>query len=78
MIYHFLLWVVFFLASICNCSLDPYKILNVPKNADSKQIRSAYKALAKEWHPDKNSSPDAQEKFIEIQEAYNVSICLNC
>jgi len=60
------------LAPCSICSLDPYKVLNIPKNADNKQIRSAYKALAKEWHPDKNSSPDAQEKFIEIQEAYNI------
>nr|CAB3238848.1 dnaJ homolog subfamily C member 16-like [Phallusia mammillata] len=73
--------VVFALLSIiqyCNGNhnvgkaFDPYNILNVPKSADSLQIRKAYKNLVKEWHPDKNPSPEAQDRFIQIQQAYEI------
>ncbi len=53
---------------------DYYAILGVPKNAPEKDIKSAYRKLARKWHPDAN--PDnpkvAEEKFKEIQEAYEV------
>ncbi|QPG74015.1 hypothetical protein FOA43_001332 [Brettanomyces nanus] len=52
---------------------DYYKILGVPKNADEKQIKDAYRSLSKKYHPDKNQGDDsAQQKFIEIGEAYEV------
>lgn len=51
---------------------DPYAILGVSRKATAKEIKSAYKALAKEWHPDKNSSPDASERFMEISKSYEV------
>ncbi|XP_076818892.1 dnaJ homolog subfamily C member 16-like [Clavelina lepadiformis] len=51
---------------------DPYQVLNVAKSASTADIRRAYRKLAKECHPDKNDSPDAQDKFIQLQQAYEV------
>lgn len=53
---------------------DYYQILGVPKNAPEKDIKSAYRRLARKWHPDANpeSQKDAEEKFKDIQEAYEV------
>jgi len=51
---------------------DYYKILNVDKNATATEIRKAYRFKALEFHPDKNKSINAKEKFIEIYEAYKV------
>merc|ERR1712217_288097 len=51
-----------------------YEVLEVPKDADEKAIKSAYRKLALKWHPDKN--PDdrqtAEIKFREVAEAYEV------
>ena len=57
---------------LCEKHFNPYQVLNVPKSAKTSQIREAYKKLVKEWHPDKNRSPDAEDKFIQIQQAYEV------
>ena len=53
---------------------DYYKVLGVPKNAAEKDIKSAYRKLAKKWHPDANAgnAKEAEEKFKEISEAYEV------
>ena len=53
---------------------DYYAILGVPKNAAEKDIKSAYRKLARKWHPDANpdSQRQAEEKFKDIQEAYEV------
>ena len=51
---------------------DYYKILGVPRDADQETIRKAYLRLARKYHPDVNKSPDAEEKFKEINEAYEV------
>lgn len=58
----------------CNGGFDPYRVLNVPKNAKLAEIRKSYKKLVKKWHPDKNRSPDAQDNFIKIQQAYEVRL----
>lgn len=51
-----------------------YDILGVPKNAPEKDIKSAYRRLARKWHPDTNpeNPKAAEDKFKDIQEAYEV------
>jgi DnaJ-class molecular chaperone len=52
---------------------DPYSILGVSKGADEKAIKSAYRKLAKELHPDKNKdNPKASERFSDITRAYDL------
>src|SRR4030067_1363082 len=51
---------------------DYYEVLGVSKNASKDEVKSAYRKLAMQYHPDKNKSPDAEEKFKEISEAYAV------
>lgn len=52
---------------------DPYSILGVSKGADAKAIKSAYRKLAKELHPDKNTdNPKASERFSEVTRAYDL------
>lgn len=54
-------------------SKDYYEILGVGRDATDAQIKSAYRKLAREWHPDvAKSKPNAEEKFKEINEAYQV------
>lgn len=47
-----------------------YKILGIPPNADLATIKKAFRLKAMEFHPDHNSSKNAQEKFINIHNAY--------
>ncbi|KAI7856627.1 X-domain of DnaJ-containing-domain-containing protein [Circinella umbellata] len=49
-----------------------YELLGVPSNATSLQVKKAFRKLAIVYHPDKNKSEDAEEKFKEISEAYQV------
>ena len=51
---------------------DYYEVLGVSKDADEKEIKSAFRKLAKKYHPDVSKEPDAAEKFKEAQEAYAV------
>ncbi|KAM7439612.1 DnaJ molecular chaperone y domain [Porites harrisoni] len=51
---------------------DPYKILGVSRSASSSEIKRAYKKMARNWHPDKNNDPEAQEMFIKINEAHEI------
>lgn len=52
---------------------DYYKILGVPKNASEKDIKTAYRKLARKYHPDMNpGDKSAEEKFKELNEAYEV------
>ena len=51
---------------------DYYEVLGVSKDADEKEIKSAFRKLAKKYHPDVSKEPDAAEMFKEAQEAYAV------
>lgn len=51
---------------------DYYEVLGVSKNADAKEIKKAFKMLAKKYHPDINKADDAEERFTEVQDAYAV------
>lgn len=51
---------------------DYYEVLGVDRNASKDEIKAAYRKLAMQHHPDRNKSPDAEEKFKEISEAYAV------
>ncbi len=51
---------------------DFYEILGVSKNASKEEIKSAYRKSALKFHPDRNKAADAEEKFKEINEAYEV------
>lgn len=51
---------------------DYYEVLGVSKDASAAEIKSAFRKLAKKYHPDVSKEPDAAEKFKEAQEAYAV------
>ena len=52
---------------------DPYDVLGVAKNASAKDIKSAFRKLAKKYHPDQNrDDPKAQDRFSEINQAYEI------
>ena len=52
--------------------MSPYEVLGVSRGASAEEIRKAYRALAKKYHPDVNSSPDAARMTAMINEAYDV------
>ena len=51
---------------------DYYEILGIPREASPDDIKSAFRKLARQYHPDVSTEPDAEEKFKEINEAYGV------
>lgn len=51
---------------------DFYDVLGVSRSASEREIKSAYRQLSKQYHPDKNQSPEAHDMFVEIGEAYEV------
>ncbi len=51
---------------------DYYEVLGVNRNASAEELKSAFRTLARKYHPDINKEPDAEEKFKEINEAYAV------
>lgn len=50
---------------------NPYKVLGLQEGASDDEVKAAYKRLAKKYHPDLNSSPYAEARMKEINEAYN-------
>jgi DnaJ-class molecular chaperone len=53
-------------------SSDLYRVLGVSPDADAAEIKSAYRRLAKRYHPDRNPSDSAHDRFVEIVSAYDV------
>jgi curved DNA-binding protein len=53
-------------------SEDYYEALGVPREASAEEIRRAYRSLARQYHPDINKEPGAEDRFKEISEAYEV------
>ncbi|EJE98653.1 chaperone DnaJ, partial [Liquorilactobacillus mali KCTC 3596 = DSM 20444] len=51
---------------------NPYEVLGVSKDASAADIKKAYRKLSKKYHPDLNKEPGAEEKFKEINEAYEI------
>ncbi|MED5497638.1 MAG: DnaJ domain-containing protein, partial [Candidatus Thermoplasmatota archaeon] len=51
---------------------DYYEVLDVERSATEKDLKNAFRRLARRYHPDRSEEPDAEDKFKEIQEAYAV------
>ena len=51
---------------------DYYEVLGISRQASADEIKRAYRKKAKQYHPDVNKEPGAEEKFKEVQEAYEV------
>ena len=51
---------------------DPYKVLQVDRDAEPEVIEAAFRRLARKYHPDLNAAPDATERMRDIRNAYEV------
>ncbi|KAH7884713.1 hypothetical protein F5I97DRAFT_1492738 [Phlebopus sp. FC_14] len=65
----FVLWM---LLGIVVSAADLYKVLELSRGASEQDIRKAYKRLSRQYHPDKNKDPGAEEKFVDIAHAYEI------
>ena len=57
---------------IVTAGTDYYELLGVSRSADTKELKRAYRQLARKYHPDVNKEPGAEDKFKEISNAYEV------
>nr|XP_033778004.1 dnaJ homolog subfamily C member 16 [Geotrypetes seraphini]XP_033778005.1 dnaJ homolog subfamily C member 16 [Geotrypetes seraphini]XP_033778006.1 dnaJ homolog subfamily C member 16 [Geotrypetes seraphini]XP_033778008.1 dnaJ homolog subfamily C member 16 [Geotrypetes seraphini]XP_033778009.1 dnaJ homolog subfamily C member 16 [Geotrypetes seraphini] len=63
---------VLILKMLSAADFDPYRVLGISRKASQADIKKAYKKLAREWHPDKNKNPGAEDKFIQVSKAYEI------
>lgn len=54
--------------AVVYCDRSYYEVLSVPKSASQSQIKSAYRRLSKQYHPDVSQEHDAKDRFQEISE----------
>ena len=52
--------------------MDPFAVLEIEPGASADRVTAAYRALAKRWHPDHATTPDAADRMIEVNAAYDV------
>src|ERR1700677_2609673 len=52
--------------------VEYYEFLGVSRDCNDQELKTAYRRLAMQYHPDRNSAPDAEEKFKQASEAYQV------
>ena len=50
----------------------PYEILEIKRGATQQEVKKAYRRLVKDYHPDKNKAPDAQDVFVRLTKAYEL------
>lgn len=65
------IFLISFYTTLC-AEKDLYKILGVKRDASTTEIKRKYRQLSRQYHPDKNKSKEAAEKYVEINEAYEV------
>ena len=55
--------------------MDPYRVLGIPQSATDDEVKKAYRALSRKYHPDSNinnpNKEQAEEKFKQVQQAYD-------
>jgi len=66
------IYITVLLVGCVDSAWDPYQTLGLKRGANAQEIRKAYKQYAKEWHPDKNKNENAEDKFVEINKAYEL------
>jgi DnaJ-domain-containing protein 1 len=54
--------------AVVYCDRSYYEVLGVPKSASQSQLKSAYRKLSKQYHPDVSQEPDAKNRFQQISE----------
>src|SRR3990172_509133 len=60
------------MTGMASAKRDYYEVLGVPRNADEPTLKKAFRSLARELHPDVSDDPNAEERFREVAEAYEV------
>ncbi|HSN63040.1 MAG TPA: J domain-containing protein, partial [Azonexus sp.] len=58
-------------------NMDPHSVLGVPPGAEPAELKNAYRRLAMQWHPDRNTDPLATERFKAIRAAYEQLVAVD-
>ena len=58
-------------------NMDPHSVLGVPPGAGPAELKNAYRRLAMQWHPDRNTDPLATERFKAIRAAYEQLVAVD-